>query len=342
MTGYLEQTVDRRRLICSEAQEKLNLPAASLEKDFWVCWILREMFSIPDWGDKFTFKGGTSLSKCYGLIHRFSEDIDIVIDRGFLRFAGADSPEDSTSNKQRRKRLEALKDAAQRWIHRDLTSFLTERIGTALSGMDKWDLCSASLDEDPDGQTLLFTYPSAVSQTGGYIRRQVKIEMGARSDNEPVEEREVHPHLFDALPTVIGPSMFRVRVLAAERTFWEKAMLVHEETLRPPGRRRPARLARHYYDLWCLITAGIGERAAEREDIFARTVRHREVYFNWSWMDYSTLKRGGLRLVPLPEMVAEWRKDYQAMSGEMFFGDVPEFDLVIKVIESFQRRFNEK
>lgn len=264
------------------------------------------------------------------------------IDRGFLGFAGADSPEDSLSNKQRRKRLEAMKDAAQRWIHRDLASFLTERIGTALSRMDKWDLCSASLDEDPDGQTLLFTYPSAISQTGGYIRRQVKIEMGARSDNEPVEEREVHPYLFDALPSVIGPSMFRVRVLAAERTFWEKAMLVHEETLRPPGRRRPARLARHYYDLWCLITAGIGERAAEREDIFARTVRHREVYFNWSWMDYSTLKRGGLRLVPLPEMVAEWRRDYQAMSGEMFFGEVPEFDLVIKVIESFQRRFNEK
>lgn len=133
----------------------------------------------------------------------------------------------------------------------------------------------------------------------------MKIEMGARSDNEPIEEKEVHPYLFGVFPDVLGPSKFVVRALAAERTFWEKAMLLHEETYRPAGKkRRTARMARHYYDLWCLITKGVAERAVERDDIFVRTAQHREIYFNWSWMDYSTLSRGKLRVVPLPEQEA--------------------------------------
>lgn len=340
MTGYLLQTAERRRLICEQAGNTLNLPPASLEKDFWVCWILRELLSIPEWGENLTFKGGTSLSKCWGLIQRFSEDIDIVIDKGYLGFGGGESPEDAPSNKQRRKRLEAMKEAAQRRIHGDLAPLLAERIGTSLSGSDLWDLRQASPEDDPDGQTLLFTYPSVFAQTDSYIRQMVKIEMGARSDNEPVKATEVHPYLYDAFPDILGPSLFRVRTLAAERTFWEKAMLLHEETQRPPDRKRPSRLARHYYDLWCLIRRGVAGRAEEREDIFRRAARHRELYFNWSWMDYGTLSRGRLRLVPPPEQVAEWRRDYLAMSREMFFGEIPEFDEVLRVIEGFQNSFN--
>ncbi len=341
MTGYLLQAAERRRLICEQAGNTLGLPPVSIEKDFWVCWILREMFSIPGWGDNLTFKGGTSLSKCWGLIKRFSEDIDIVIDKGFLGFGSGESPEDAPSNKQRRKRLEAMKETAQGRIHGDLAPLLAERIGASLSGSGLWDLRPASPEDDPDGQTLLFTYPSAIAQKDSYIQQLVKIEMGARSDNEPVETMEVHPFLYDAFPGILGPSVFRVRALAAERTFWEKAMLLHEETQRPPDRKRPFRLARHYYDLWCLISSSVAERAAKREDVFRRAAHHREVYFNWSWMDYSTLIRGKLRLVPQPEREAEWRRDYVAMSREMFFGEVPEFDEVLSVIEDFQNSFND-
>ena len=102
MEGFVEQPAERRRLICEQAQDQLNLPAASLEKDYWACWMLRELFSIPQWGQNFTFKGGTSLSKCWGLINRFSEDIDITIDRGFLGFGGEHSPENAPSKSQRR------------------------------------------------------------------------------------------------------------------------------------------------------------------------------------------------------------------------------------------------
>jgi len=341
MNGYLEQPAERRRLICEQGQAQLDLPAASLEKDYWVCWILRELFGLSEWGRSITFKGGTSLSKCWGLIDRLSEDIDIVIDKGFLGFAGEESPEKAPSNKQKRKRLEAMKEVAQKRIHTEMAPALAMRIDASLPKSDEWELVPAPEEEDRDGQTLLFKYPSAMADTETYVRRVVKIEMGARSDNEPVEDKEIHPYLFDLFPEVLGSSKFRVRALISERTFWEKAMLLQEETYRPAGKKqRKARMARHYYDLWCLITRGVAERAARRDDIFTRTVQHRKIYFNWSWMDYSTLSRGTLRVVPLPEQEAEWRKDYQSMSGEMFFGEVPEFNEVLRVIGEFQEEFN--
>ena len=118
-------------------------------------------------------------------------------------------------------------------------------------------------------------------------------------------------------------------------------MLLHEEAFRPAEkRRRPGQMARHYYDLWGLITKGVAERTADRDDIFAGAAQHREIYFNLSWMDYSTLRRGKLRVVPLPEQEGEWRHDYQAMSPEIFFGEVPEFDDVLRVVGEFQKGFN--
>jgi hypothetical protein len=229
MDGYLKNPAERRRLICQQAQAQLDLPDTSLEKDYWVCWTLRELFGLPGWGNNITFKGGTSLSKCWSLINRFSEDIDIVIDKSFLGFGGKDSPEDAPSKNQRKKRLDAMREAAQTKIHSDLMPAMAARIGASLPKSDIWELVSASEDEDPDRQTLLFKYPTAMPDTDAYVRRVVKIELGARSDDEPSEEVEICPDLFNALPDVLGPSNFRVRALAPERTFWEKAMLVHRE-----------------------------------------------------------------------------------------------------------------
>ena len=181
-----------------------------------------------------------------------------------------------------------------------------------------------------------------MSSTIAYVRPVVKIELGARSDNEPVEHPTIVPYLAKAFPEIMGTGEFSVRALAPERTFWEKAMLLHEETYRPQSKRqRKARMARHYYDLWCLITQGIAQRAVERIDIFARTVKHREIYFKWSWMDYSTLARGRLRIVPTSEQEADWRRDYAAMSTELFFGEVPSYDEILRVAEEFQHWFNE-
>jgi predicted nucleotidyltransferase component of viral defense system len=103
MDSFLKQPVQRQRVIYEEAGRRLGLSAGSVEKDLWVCWTLRALFRLPASGPQLTFKGGTSLSKGWNLIDRFSEDIDIVINREFLGFGGADDPQDAPSNKQRAK-----------------------------------------------------------------------------------------------------------------------------------------------------------------------------------------------------------------------------------------------
>ncbi|NQT19495.1 MAG: nucleotidyl transferase AbiEii/AbiGii toxin family protein [Planctomycetes bacterium] len=328
---------DQRRYY-EEAQEDLSLQPASIEKDFWVCWTLRHLFNLPEWGNHLTFKGGTALSKAWNLIERFSEDIDIVIDRDFLGFGGAHSPERAPSRKKQRRWLEELKATCQERIQTSLQPALTERLSERLPEGVSWRLDPD--DADPDGQTLLFAYPSVFSDRPSYLQPVVRIEMGARSDTEPTETPTLRPYLVNAFPDLLSDAAFSVCAVAPRRTFWEKAMLLHEETFRPPEKTRKARLARHYYDLWCLIEKGIAEKALADMDLFCRIVAHREVFFRWSWVDYSTLQPGSLQIVPAPEQLADWRADYEAMQDTMFFHEAPQFDEIIRVVRSFQDRLN--
>lgn len=336
MEVFPGMTAEQRRTLCEEAGLRLGLSPASLEKDFWVCWTLRDLFALPGWSGHLTFKGGTSLSKAWGVISRFSEDIDIVVSREFLGFGGPRDPEAAPSRKQRRIRLEALKAECRRRIETELGPALEHRFRAALPLSLAWRLVLS--DEDPDGQTLLFEYPTVFSGAA-YVRPVVKIEMGARSDTEPAETPSVHPYLADAFPALFGACGVQVRALAPERTFWEKAMLVHEENSRPEGRGRKARLSRHYYDLWCLIDKGVAARAAAIPGMFERVVAHRQTFFNFSWMDYSSVTPGTLRLVPPPEQIEDWQRDYEAMRREMFFGEVPEFEKILEAVDGFRKTF---
>jgi hypothetical protein len=336
--AILDLSLKDRRLACEKVEADMRLPAASVEKDFWVCWTLRELTVLPDVGDHLTFKGGTSLSKGWGLIERFSEDIDIVVDRAMLGFGGDASPEKAPSNKQRRKRLDDLRDKCREWVQGPLNSALAERIKSVL-GSEGW-----KIEVDPaveDGQCLLFHYPSAFAEDKQtYVARWVKIEMGARSDDWPEEDREIQPYLARHVETLAEGATFPVATLKAERTFWEKAMLLHEETFRPADKPRGARMARHYYDLHCLIRSGVADRAAADKDLFQRCADHRQVFFRQNWVDYSTLKSGTLRLSPADAHLADWRRDYEQMQGPMFFGDAPAFDDILKSVADFEQRFN--
>lgn len=338
MDAFLSLPEIERRLYCEQAQARLGLSPAGIEKDFWVCWILRELVSLPEWGPRFTFKGGTSLSKCWKLIDRFSEDIDIVIDRGFLGFGGADSPAAAPGTKQRKRRLEKLKSICQTRIQGELKSILEAKVRAALPSNAAWSLIPD--ESDPDRQTLLFQYPAALGTAASYMRQVVRIEMGARSDTEPSETPEIQPYLAVVFPDLLGQSLFAVRTVAPERTFWEKAMLLHEETYRPAGKRRKAGLARHYYDLWCLITKGIAEKAMAASGLFDQVAQHRAIFFRQNWMDYNTLRPATLRLLPIESQRAEWNADYEAMRQEMFFGDHPAFSEILSVVGNFQERVN--
>lgn len=339
MKEFLAMSEERRRLVCTEAGAQLNLFEIAVEKDFWVCWTLRKLFELPEWGEHLTFKGGTSLSKCWNLIERFSEDIDIVIDRGALGFGGDDAPERAPSKKQTSKRLKALRDACQQNIRDMIHPALIDMISSDLPSMLEWSL--EPDPDDPDGQTLLLFYPTAFPEQVAYLRRAVKIEMGARSDTDPAESVEIKPYISFAFPDLLSGPGTDVRAVMPRRTFWEKAMLLHEETFRPEfNSRRRGAMARHYYDLYRLIQAGIGDEAAQDIDLFQRVAAHRQVFFRYTWFDYSTLSLDRLRMVPTEADRSAWQADYENMQREMFYGDVPTFEEILAVVGEFQARLN--
>ena len=334
MNQFHRLPADRLLTIYNEAPARRGLPAQSIEKDFWVCWTLRELVRLPGRGEYFTFKGGTSLAKAWKLIERFSEDVDLVIDREHLGFGGA-----TLSGKQQRR----LKEECSRRIHAELASALRARIRDLLPAGSAWTLEAATEAEDRDRQTLLFTYPTVFPSPSGYLRRVVKLEMGARSQTVPFAVAPIQTYVAEAIPQIIADGVFQVRTVAARRTFWEKALLLHEETYRPQHPDQSVRksgLARHYYDLWRLIKLGVADQAVADQLLFAQVVAHRRVFFHYNWIDYATMRPGSLRLLPSDDQLAAWRQDYDAMRAEMFFGDAPAFDVVLAAVDEFARQFN--
>lgn len=338
MNAFLQIPERRRLLAFQEVDAAMGLQAVSVEKDFWVCWTLRELFRLPGIGEHLTFKGGTSLSKAWKLIERFSEDIDLVVDKEVLGFGGDTAPDKAPSNKQRKARLEKLMDACRLWVQGTIQPAFAARITEAL-GDSGWKL---EVDlEMADGQCLLFHYPSVFPVgSAGYVRPVVKIELGARSDDWPHEPKSIQAYVIEHFPALESGVSFTVRVLAAERTFWEKACLLHEEAFRPADKPRKLRMARHYYDLWCLLRAGVGDAALANKNLFRRVAEHREIFFRYSWVDYSTHKPGTFRLSPPTDHVANWRSDYREMLGPMFFGETPTFEQMMAAAAEFEKAFN--
>jgi hypothetical protein len=309
-----------------------------VEKDFWVCLTLRELFSLPEIAEHLTFKGGTSLSKAWGLIDRFSEDIDLTIGRDTLGFDGDHGPETAKSGKEQQRRLQRLKQACGELIAKQLAPELETRMKAILATKEPWSLTSDA--QDADAQTLLFAYPRLVAATPSYVQPVVKLEFGARSDPWPADMRQVTPIIAEEFPQLFDTPMTIVRALRPERTFWEKVMLLHEETFRPPHKVRRPRMARHYYDVWRLIEAGVAKRAAADTELFEQVTNHRKVFFKHNWVDYDTVKRGSIQMLPRSGQIEEWRRDYAAMQDEMFVGTPPTFDAILTAITQFQSEFN--
>jgi hypothetical protein len=229
--------------------------------------------------------------------------------------------------------------AARAWVQGTLQPTLVQRLAATL-GSAGWRL---EVDPDmADGQCLLFHYASVFPPgSAGYIPPRVKIELGARSDDWPAEAKILTPYVLEQFPALGREPSVAVRVLASERTFWEKACLLHEETFRPANKPRKLRMARHYYDVWCLLQAGVGEKALADMDLFKRVAEHREIFFCQSWVDYSTHHPGTFRLVPSTEQLPAWEADLAAMRGPMFFGPVPGFAEILAAVREFEQRFNQ-
>lgn len=340
MDAFAQLPASERRIYFEQTAARLGVSPQIIEKDFWVCWTLKQLFALPDIGPNLIFKGGTSLSKVFKIIERFSEDIDISIERGFLGFGGDNEPEAGGSNKEKQRRIEALKAACQRKIEGDLLPALTKVIQSNTLHAEKWRLRPD--DSDPDGQTLLFEYPqTSLPGTAGYLRQAVKIEMGARADHWPCETKPITPYVAEEFPKAFQGSSCTVKVLSAERTFWEKATILHAEYYRPSDKAMPDRFSRHYCDFYELIKKGVAKRAETQLELLARVAQHKSLFFKSSWARYGEATRGTLRIIPPEQRLNPLREDYRRMQ-EMFFGTPPEFNAMINALRQWESDFNRK
>ena len=327
---------DERKLYFRTAAERMKIPLEIIEKDYWVVWVLERLFSLDKMKSHLTFKGGTSLSKIYGVIDRFSEDIDLSIEREFLGFGRPNDPESASSKKKQSVILDNISKACSNYVQTEMVGDLKEAILAKLGTTEGWRLFSD--EEDPDAQTLLFEYPSETSKVG-YIRPIVKIEIGARSEHWPISDYKIQSYAKEALKEKIHEPEIWVRVLNAERTFWEKATILHQYAHLPEDKRLPPRISRHFYDFFRLLNSEIKEKALIEIALLERVAIHKSIYFASNWANYRTARKGTLKLFPPDRILRGLEKDYLLMEA-MFFRDIPEWKLILKTIEKFENEFN--
>lgn len=335
MDAFLLKTPSVKQTLIEEASAKIGRSPVVIEKDFWVCWTLREIFSLPEFGKRMTFKGGTSLSKVYGLIDRFSEDIDLSFHREFLGFGGDADPA-MAEGKRRQRQLDALQAQCAKMIGEKFLPALGASMVKSLGSSGDWRL---EVDKQ-DSQTVLFHYPTPISSPSDYLKPAVKIEMGARSDHWPTEDKPIRSYLNEIFPDQLPDAgCATVNVLSAERTFWEKATILHAECHRALTQVAPDRNSRHYYDLVRIAGNPVGQTALARLDLLEAVVEHKKVFFRSGWASYETAKPGTFRLVPPSERVAALERDY-ALMQDMFFGKPPGFDSIIQTLSELESRIN--
>jgi hypothetical protein len=336
---------DERRDLFVGAAARLQTDEQNIEKDFWVCWTLDALFNeLESGGPRLLFKGGTSLSKGYGLIERFSEDIDITVFREDIGQPATFEELEALSGKKRNARLEAIKAACQEYIQGPML----ERLSVLL----RQTLASADLNpkrarvepdpDDPDRQSLLLWYPTAAAEGNAYIRRAIKIESGAKSALDPHASVVVRPYIADDLPN-IDLAVGNVTTVDPSRTFWDKVIILHG--LRRWWDRRGElkgggqRVSRHYYDVYRLLASEIGRKAIGDVGMAEDCVRHARMFFNRSDLDLASAVPGSFGLTPHDGMLADLRRDYEAMSG-MVFGPIPTVDEVVEAIAELEQRLN--
>jgi hypothetical protein len=338
---------EERRDLFVGAADRLRTNEQNIEKDFWVCWTLDALFNeLEPGGPRLLFKGGTSLSKGYGLIERFSEDIDITVFREDIGQSTTFEELEAMSGKKRNARLEAIKAACQKYIQGPMLERLNVLMQQALKNV-KMNSGRARVEADPDdtdGQSLLLWYPTATAEGNAYIRRAIKIESGAKSALDPHARVVVKPYIADDLPN-LDLAVGNVTTVDPSRTFWDKVIILHG--LRRWWDRRGElkgggqRVSRHYYDVYRLLASETGRKATGDAAMAEDCVRHARKFFNRPDLDLASAVPGSFALTPHDVMLADLRRDYEAMSG-MVFGPIPTVDAVVAAIADLEERINRR
>jgi len=334
MNDFHSLTDSQKLMVLTQAESRIGLPAAAIEKDLWVTCILQFLFSLDIEAD-ILFKGGTSLSKIGRLIQRFSEDIDIAISPAIFGFEG-----DIT-----KKQLKRLRKESSQFVERTLAVKLAECIGKHNLGS------SLEVEAEPNGEgdmtypeprRVFVRYRSLVPNGYDYLRNEIVLEVGARSSMEPSQKVHTRSLIEECFPN-IGTTLVDPLVVAAapEKTFLEKACLLHELFSTGTKADKAYRRSRHLYDLEKMMDKDFAVRAIEDDGLFHSIQHHRSIYTSVLGVDYATDFRRRMTLLPPRDVVSAWESDYREMCSTMIYGEKPSFAELLSRIETLQNRFRE-
>lgn len=334
---FIDLSKEDRVDILDRVSSELNIRQLEvIEKDWWVTAVLRAMFGLP-YADHLSFKGGTSLSKCWHLIDRFSEDIDVAIDREYLGFTGTLS-KTQISDKLRRTACSFVRETMQH----DLAEQLYQ------NGISK-EKFKVNVDITPisttDPEVININYDSVQSFSidgadgNQYVLPKVKVEVSDRSMSEPVQEIALDSMIDQVYPKApFAEPKFMVRAVLPERTFLEKVFLLHEEFAKPKDLIRVERMSRHMYDIGQMLKTPIAECAINNADLYRQVVEHRRTFIGLRGFDYDTLYPATLNIVPPVSIAEQWKADYENMRMHMIYGESVPFDELVGNLKELNDR----
>lgn len=328
ITEWLKLTDETKSNIFIDVSNKIGLPPAAIEKDWWVAHTLGVVFSLK-FAEHLVFKGGTSLSKAWQIIKRFSEDVDIVFNREYFGFTGELS----------KSQVKKLRGTSCEFICNDFIKEIKQSFnntGLIISGIDVIERNS----DDTDPIKIEVRYKSLFS-ANTYLQNRVLIEIGSRSLIEPYTNRSFGSfvsEIFNGKPFADVP--LTIPVVNPERTLLEKTFLLHEEFQKETGKIKVEHMSRHHYDIIQLMSTQYAEIALNDAALFDTIVQHRKQINFLNYVDYSKHSRGSINIIPPDKILPEWEKDYNQMKESMIYGDKPSFSELMKEIENINLLIN--
>ena len=333
MNNFVKLNNKQKILLIEQTSIKTGLSLQVIEKDLWVTTMLQIIFSLPI-ADKLIFKGGTSLSKVWGLITRFSEDIDLAIDREVF---GEQFKGDLT-----KRELRKLRKESSVYVRDNFTTVLNQAIGD----YELRDYLEAKAQEDgegdgtyPEPRKVFIYYKSLFDKNiKGYLNSEIVLEISSRSLVEPFENRKIKSIISETLPFDTTLVNCDISTALPAKTFLEKSFLLHE-LFTTGGGATAQRKSRHLYDLEKMMDHSFAKEVITNDDLWNTIAHHREVFTALKGVDYTPDIRDRIVLIPPTEVINEWRKDYDEMAQIMIYGDKLSFDGLIKRIKELENRF---
>lgn len=331
MNNYFQLSKEQQQVVLTQAANKTGVPVQAVEKDLWVTVVLQMVFSLSV-ANHLVFKGGTSLSKVWKVIRRFSEDIDLAIDPSIWGFGG-----DLT-----KKQIKQLRKVSSIFVRDELSRLLQGTVSE--TGMAEWLQVEADSDGEGDGtypepRVIHIRYQSLFDEDLPYLHSEVKLEVGARSLLEPTATAVVTSVIEDVLPVSTTIERVMIPTALAEKTFLEKAFLLHE-LFSSQTSKEAYRKSRHLYDLAQMMSTNIAARAIADDDLWNTIHHHRELFTSMRGVDYTPDIRKRIRLLPPDDVIDDWRSDYKDMQSSMIYGEKPTFEELMRKMAELENTFH--